>query len=387
MQSSPNQTVAAPPLAWQVDSATQAAPAVTACTSTGHMPHLDGIRAFAVCAVILEHWASGMPRPIQATVERLDLGAWGVECFFVLSGFLITLLLLQAKAAGQPFPIALRNFYTRRALRIFPAYYLVLLIGVFVSPTMREVIGWHALYVGNLYPLWHDTFLPLGGHFWSLAVEEQFYLFWPPVVLLLPRRTIMGVALMLCVLGPLSRAALWLAMGGVHLSMWTIPTTTLDLLGFGALLACVRQQRRLTADHMFMKRLRWVGLAALLAFAFAFSHARGTVVFAIVARSLTALVFGSLVLQASFGFRGVGRHVLGNRLVVWLGIISYGLYVFHPFVPPVYLQIVNWLGTAPDLWGAYYVRYPLLAAMLLLVTSLSFRLIEQPIRSYGRHFT
>lgn len=355
-------------------------------SSVGYMVHLDGIRAFAIGGVILEHWASGLPRQIREIVARLDLAGWGVECFFVLSGFLITLLLLNSKSKHQSFTTALGHFYSRRALRIFPAYYLVLLIGIMTYPPMRDFFGWHAFYLSNLYPLWHDTFTPVGAHFWSLAVEEQFYLFWPLVVLLVPTRKVMYIALALCVLAPLTRLALWYAMGGIHLSMWTFPTTAFDLLGFGSFLACVKHQFGLAVNDVFVRRIRLAGFAALLVYIAALSELRGTVEFAVLARSLLALIFGALILHASFGFTGPTKHLLGNRLVVWLGAISYGLYLFHLFVPALYLHALGMFGLSSEIWGVYYIHYPLLLALLLAITVLSFYFWEQPIRRYRRYF-
>ena len=352
----------------------------------GYMPHLDGLRAFAVGGVIVEHWASGMPRPVRTVVDSLDLGGWGVECFFVLSGFLITLLLLQAKAGGQAFGTALGHFYSRRVLRIFPAYYLVLGLCLIFLPTTRDYLSWHFFYLGNIYLLWHDSFVPVGGHFWSLALEEQFYLFWPLIVLLVPSSRLAYVALVLCALAPITRLVLWYAMGEAHLSIWTFPTTALDLLGFGAFLAITKDRRQLSTADPFVRQMQLLGLGALVVYALAYKLGHDTVEFAIVGRSLIAMVFGALVLHASFGFTGAVRHLLGNRLVVWLGTISYGLYIYHQFVPGLYLRALQTLDLPVDSWGLYYVRYPLLLMLLLVVTSASFYLWEQPIRRYRKNF-
>ena len=356
-------------------------------TAPGYMVHLDGIRAFAVGAVILEHWASGLPRSIRWAVERLDLGGWGVECFFLLSGFLITLILLQARDTQPSFRTAIGHFYARRALRIFPAYYLVLAVAALTSPAMREVGWWHVFYLGNLYPLAHDTFTPAGGHFWTLAVEEQFYMFWPLVVLLAPLHRLPMLALLLCVLGPLSRYVLWQVMDGVHLSMWTFPTTALDLLAFGAFLAIAKHQRKLQLGDRFVRGILWAGLAAAPLYLVAFAMGRHTGEFVVVGRSLAALVFGALVLRASFGFNGAGHWILGNKLVVWVGMLSYGLYLIHPFIPGLYLTMLLALGLPPGVWGMYYIRFPLLTVLLLLITMASFYLWERPIRSYRRLLT
>lgn len=350
------------------------------------MVHLDGVRAFAVGGVILEHWASGFPGAMRTMVESIDLGGLGVECFFVLSGFLITLILLDTKDRKLPFKTALGHFYTRRVLRIFPAYYAMLLVGLLVFPQMREVFGWHALYLSNLYPLWHDTFAPIGGHFWSLAVEEQFYLLWPLIVLLLPVRRVMYLALALCVLAPLTRLGLWYAMDGIHLSMWTFPTTAFDLLCFGAFLACVKHQFGLPGDGQFMQRLRWAGLAALVAYGVVYTQYHHTLVFGMFGRTLTALFFGALIAHAANGFNGPTKWLLGNKPIVWLGTISYGLYIFHPFIPKAYLLFLEYFQLGQDVFGVYYLRYPLMAAALLLLTASSFYFLERPIRSLRKYF-
>lgn len=354
--------------------------------SVGYMPHLDGIRAFAVAAVIVEHWASGMPHTLRRIVDTLDLGAWGVECFFVLSGFLITLLLLQARASQQRFGTALGHFYGRRALRIFPAYYLALgLLAVFWSGD-RGVLLWQVFYLGNIYPLWHGDFVPVGGHFWSLALEEQFYLLWPLLVLKLPRARLARVALALALLGPATRWLLWHSAGEVRLTMWTFPTTALDLLAFGAFLACIKDGRGLSVDDPFVRRMTWTGLLALAGYVTAFAVGRGSGEFVVIGRSLLALVFGAMILRASFGLRGPAATILGNPTIVWLGLISYGLYIFHPFVPYVYVAAVHHLGLSREFWGVYYIRLPLLTAFLLAATAASFYLWEQPVRRLRRFF-
>ncbi len=349
------------------------------------MPHLDGIRAFAVGAVVLEHWAGGMPATLRNIVGSLDLGAWGVECFFVLSGFLITLLLLHAKNSQQRFGTALGHFYGRRVLRIFPAYYLALAVIAVVWTESRGVLLWHVFYLGNIYPLWHGSFVPVGGHFWSLALEEQFYLLWPLIVLWLPHRKLVIAALLLTLLGPITRLILWQTMGGVHLSMWTFPTTALDLLAFGAFLACVRHERAMTAADPFVRRMGWVGLVALVAYVAAFAVGRGSGEFVVIGRTLLALAFGALILRTSYGYAGPVAAILGNPVVVWLGLISYGLYIYHLFVPQLYVAALKNLGLSLEVWGLYYVRLPMMTVILLAVTAASFYLWEKPIRGLRKY--
>jgi len=130
----------------------------------------------------------------------------------------------------------------RRVLRIFPAYYFALAATSLLFPEMRALVGWHASYLSNIYPVWHEAWPPIGGHFWSLSVEEQFYLFWPLMVLVSTPATIKRLAVAGILRAPLSRFLIWQVEGGSHIAIWTIPTGALDLLCFGAFLACLRRE-------------------------------------------------------------------------------------------------------------------------------------------------
>ena len=209
-------------------------------------------------------------------------------------------------------------------------------------------------------------------------------MFWPLVVLLAPLHRLPMLALLLCALAPLSRYVLWQVIVGEHLSMWTFPTTALDLLAFGAFLAIARHQRKLQLGDRFVRGIVWAGLAAAPLYLAAFAVGRHTGEFVVLGRTVAALVFGALVLRGSFGFSATGHWILGNKLVVWVGMFSYGLYLIHPFIPDLYLALLSALGLPPGIWGMYYIRFPLLTVPLLGITSASFYLWERPIRSYRR---
>jgi peptidoglycan/LPS O-acetylase OafA/YrhL len=161
-----------------------------------YVPALDGIRGLAILAVLVTHSVPRLPATGLGywCNQLIELGTFGVDLFFVLSGFLITGILLDSKDAPNYF----RNFYARRFLRLFPVYYLYLIFIALLLPAIHRAIHthmpdfggnwwWFLLYSCNLKPdhAANDAYL---GHFWSLAVEEQFYLVWPAVVLLLSRR-------------------------------------------------------------------------------------------------------------------------------------------------------------------------------------------------------
>src|SRR5687768_2757386 len=172
---------------------------LTAPAEKRSMLELDGLRAFAVLAVAWSHWA---PRDLQF---GLPWGT-GVQLFFVISGFLITGILLDNKPTNAS-PAASRrvwrNFYLRRALRIFPLFYLVLVVSwLFSVDPIESTWQWHAFYLSNVYYFLGnspDAFL----HFWSLAVEEQFYLVWPFLVLLLAAPRLQTALIVVIVAAPI----------------------------------------------------------------------------------------------------------------------------------------------------------------------------------------
>lgn len=183
-----------------------------------HIPELDGIRGIAILMVIGFHLVHSMPCVQQALPASISvmsrLGQSGVDLFFVLSGFLITGILLRHRLQEG----ALRNFWGRRVLRIFPLYYLTL-ITVQLFPGLRTLPvsegagdGWLWLYLANIPPTFQniDTTLP---HFWSLSVEEQFYVFWPLLVCWLSPKSLLRLCLVLIFAAPMIRPSLSLRVG------------------------------------------------------------------------------------------------------------------------------------------------------------------------------
>ena len=170
-----------------------------------HLDQLDTLRAFAVTAVLIRHfWPELQP--------GLDLGARGVHLFFALSGFLITGILLRSRAlvedSGRGSGLAIRRFYIRRFLRIFPIYYLVLAVTWALGvPDVRSGMVWHLAYGSNVLFAIQNRWPQTTSHLWSLSVEEQFYLIWPLLMFLVPRRQLGTAVLAFIFAGPLFRMA------------------------------------------------------------------------------------------------------------------------------------------------------------------------------------
>lgn len=347
----------------------------------GYLPQLDGLRALAVSAVVLQHYGV-VPWGASA----------GVHLFFVLSGFLITGILLASRQAVEHGNIGrgaeLRHFYIRRTLRIFPLYYLVILVALAVNAAYaREYAPWLLTYTINLKMAAQGWYLDHFAHFWSLAVEEQFYLVWPWLILLLPRRALIPAALGMIAIGPLFRlyhVLAWNYWGSTASGLPTViaTPTALDSLGVGALLAML--SRDPTMRDKLRRSMRVVvpllGLAAAVVLTLWLNHSWELICYDTVA----AVVFAWLIYGAARGFHGLPGYLLGASPVVFVGKISYGIYVYHELVPPVARFIALRLGlTLPEgVWGRFLVNAPL----TLLVATLSWYALERPINSLKRHF-
>ncbi|WP_179400797.1 acyltransferase family protein [Burkholderia guangdongensis] len=292
------------------------APATGDPTRHARIVQLDGLRAIAVSAVFLQH--------------ALKAPLWiGVDLFFVLSGLLITGILLERKARGQSY---FAHFYARRARRILPPYGLLLAVSTLLfGAGWMHYWPWYAFFSTNiglsLSGIGHDSLNVL----WSLAVEEQFYIFWPFVVLLCPERVLAWVAAALIVAAPVLRAIAtpWFA------SFWPIYYLTpfrMDLLAAGALLAvALRRDRR--ALEPFYPLAIVVALAALGALGWLHVsnprfRAANTPLSNAMLYSISLLLCTSIVVIALRG-RGIVQRVLTHPALVYVGTVSYTIYLIH----------------------------------------------------------
>jgi peptidoglycan/LPS O-acetylase OafA/YrhL len=283
------------------------------------LSRLDGLRALAVFAVVQQHWGN------QSFNTPIGPGGPGVYCFFVLSGFLITGILLRIREQGGG-AASLVIFYLRRSLRIFPAYYLVLLVGALLSADVRDVWPWHAVYLSNVKGAIDGRYLGAASHFWSLAVEEQFYLVWPALILFTPRAWLERVILAIVIIAPMSRAAILALTAGNQFAAMNLLPSVVDCLGLGAWLACRHRhsEARVSAAVLCAGLLLALGEAGavLLDVGLPWRVAFGT--------SAYALIFVWLI--DHIAHEGAATQWLAWRPLVYVGTVSYGVYLVHNFV-------------------------------------------------------
>ena len=356
------------------------------------IPALDGVRGLAILLVLAHNLNpfSGTGRPLERWIEYDSNFGWvGVQLFFVLSGFLITGILLDTRGA----PRYLRAFFARRVLRIFPLYYGVLVGGLLVLPALG--LAPHRLLADPQNRVWLWIYLvnwaePLGRgvaafpHFWSLAVEEQFYFAWPFVVRHATPRRLLAITLGLMIAAFAARICVRRAgLGGEAAYMFTV--CRMDALAVGAAVAALL---RMPPAHAWLVReRRWIapGAAALFVAGLVTTrgYARAGAADQAHGYTILALVFAALVLVVALDHER-GRGWLGalfeHRLLRSFGKYSYGIYLFHQFinqligVPLLDRLLPRGIGIKAGL------------AYMVAVTAASYALAFVSYHAYEKHF-
>lgn len=364
-------------------------------TSAIHFTQLDGLRFVAVTLVMFDHWLG--------EANHLPLGYFGVNLFFVLSGFLITRILINSKQRdgqlGRSHGHSLKVFYIRRNLRIFPIYYITIFaLAVVGFPAVREHLGWLLTYTTNIWIVRHQTWLGAIDHLWSLAVEEQYYLFFPFLIFFIPDRLVLPMLFALIGLSIGLRVILFVT-HATWMAQFVLMPTCLDAFGMGGILAWLLVYRRDQFERLLRNNtllLLSVALYGLDLYLLTHLTPARNIATDITDRFFTSLLCFFLIGRAVVGFGGPVKWLLEHRVSQYLGQISYGLYLFHNLVfnyyhtPPTFITLRIWqkagqvlpgLTTLPGLQIVYFY------ALTVLVAALSWRLIEKPINGLKDRFS
>lgn len=295
-----------------------------------YIKQLDSIRAIAVILVVISHWVS-----VDHAINRTPNGAIGVDIFFVLSGFLISKILFDQRNNSEilniPKSTLIKNFYVRRTLRIFPIYYLtiffLLIIAKSTGTNIQSSFTYFLTYTSNFYFFKIQSWDGMVSHLWSLAVEEQFYLIWPWFLLFSNKKYFLHIIIGFILIGISSQYL----MRGIKMS--TILTfTCFDAFGLGALLAWVMTYYKEKLAKFYMGASVAAVIAAFLFIYGAYQQKWSIVPLRTIVSILTLWIINYIIVNRETNSLKF-KFILNNRVLIFLGKISYGLYLYHNIIP------------------------------------------------------
>ena len=340
-----------------------------------YQPQFDGLRALAVLTVMVDHFSADVPNfPLP---DWIHLGATGVRLFLVLSGYFITASLRRARdrmdagelSAGK----TMGAFYWRRILRIGPAYFVFAAIALILGlGTVRD--NWVWIFTGtvNWMIAWRNAWPLTVAHLWSICVQEQFYLFWPLLILLLPRKWMLSAIIAVALAGIAFRIGC-VIFSAPLIARWVLPFGSLDSLAAGAALGWFGGRLRASRGGWV---LAWLCLS-MLTVAAVLRNCDPATLQSVFVEPLEAGAFVILVARTAAGFDGNIARFLTNPGLVFAGRISYGLYIYHILVAMIFNRWLpnqmRFLITIPSL------RLVVFGIVTLFVAALSWRFLEQPI--------
>ncbi len=354
---------------------------------------LDSLRALAVILVIIEHWwlpfdPGSFPLLTYWIHGLVPDGGFGVDLFFVLSGYLITNILLDAiaKNPNDKWRI-MKNFIVRRSLRIFPVYYATIFILLLINfPSVHEHLIWFMTYTSNILSFKTMSFNSF-SHTWSLAVEEQFYLVWPWFMVFTPAKYVKYVfySAILIGIGTMIYTMVFLNNWAGFLLM----PSCMQAFGIGGLYAYAKRGQ---LSEKIIDFIRQAFPAALLAhFYFTFSTDGGVKYnFAFLTiNSIIAIWMIHRVLSNKSEW--VSKYFLENKILNKIGQVSYGIYLFHFVLTPIYDQVMQHYFTYDNLMGKVMLdwkcNYPIRLTLLLIIAFSSYNFFEKPVMNLKKHFT
>jgi len=343
---------------------------------------LDGVRCFAVISVLISHWV------LNPIVEKIPFGSMGVNLFFVLSGFLISrILFLSKEKLDENYGIyqALKSFYFRRTLRIFPIYYILLFILLIINfENVRELFSWLFTYTFNikfsLPNVWESKFVGSFDHLWSLSVEEQFYIFYPILIFIFPFHRLKTLIHILILVGLASRMVILHFDFPIN-SVYVFTTTCFDSFGIGALLAYMflydhdKLNRILNNSKYFIISVIIFISALVISKLFIVNYKECRTILERFLFSVTCFwIVGWGVINS---YSGWFKNIVELKIVIYIGKISYGLYLYHNFIGNI--SIIKNHRFFHSSTGDNLAKAFIFFIITFLVSTISFYIIENPI--------
>lgn len=371
---------------------------LAALASIEHIPAIDGVRGIAILLVVWYHApflfrdADGFPQEISRSLVQkvfwgMSTAGWiGVDLFFVISGFLITSILIRGRETNG----SLRVFWYRRAIRILPLAVLYLSV-LKLNVTLNDPLGilssfeaWPAylFYVGNFHVAingWQPVVVMI---LWSLAVEEQFYIVWPFLVHNVSSRKLMLLCFTVLTLSPIARAIIYWSLD--YPAVYVLTVCRLDGLVVGTVLALLVHAERWKVQTLESCRklaplaLLSISTVLLGPFSPSFPQTR-PLLFTLFGYTWIAISFGLLV-GASFLCTGWVRSLLGGRVLMFVGKRCYGFYLWHALVAAMVNKVVNSLQLDVDFYGLLC----LWMIGLIVIATASWCCFERPILNLKR---
>ena len=341
---------------------------------------IDSFRFFAAFAVLTSHWLH-----TNAFVKNLHLGGMGVDFFFIISGFLITyqLLMLKESVDADRFGRlkALGNFILRRGLRIFPLYYLVLILATVLNKNeIRDAFFYNVSYTSNFYFIAVQKWNSIFSHFWSLSVEEHFYIVWPIILLFINRNKIYAFSIAVILFSIAFRYVIFTNTFD-YFSVHIHTLACLDLFMYGGILACFLRFKPDSFTRIFsIRSLRFFVVAGiLLNIAIMYLNPDNLVYTWVFFRASFGFLCAFLVGHLVIGFKGLAAKVFENKWLTLGGKLSYAIYLVHSFVPGMLLGLKRLeLGT--------YTMFLMYFIVTVVISYALHYLVEQPVRRWGDRF-
>lgn len=342
---------------------------------------IDTYRFLSALGVCISHWYHYIP-----FINQTKLGFAGVDFFFLISGFLISIQLFKLKEKIKQDRLsttdALKNFYIKRFFRIVPSYYLITILAtIFNDNEIREAFIYNISFTSNYYFISTQKWSAIFSHFWSLSVEMHFYFFWPILFLLIRVKYLNYISVLFILISILYRYYTF-TNSFDYFDVYINSVSCMDLFMFGFLLAYFYySQKKWLIELLNNKTFKVFVLSGFVLTFISISLIKESPVYTwVFFRSIWGIL-GILLIGISLSEpKGFSKLILENKIIIFLGKLSYSIYLVHNFVPGILLELKKY--NIP-----LYLEFLLYFSFTTFVSYLIYKLIETPVRNYGIQLT